>query len=119
MRMRDPALQPERTLLSWQRTIAVTIVVALLYLRHPSQAEEPAMAGFEQLYRVAVTVGVMAMSGVLIVHVRRRWKRADAETRDGAGGRVMAPLARPWALSFVSAGVAVFGSLVAAGAVLT
>lgn len=116
--VRDPALQPERTLLSWQRTIAGTIVVALLYMRDPSQVADPGTAGLDPLYRVAVTVGAVVMSGVLVVHVRRRWKASGKGARDGDGRRVMAPLARPSALSFISAGVAAFGSVVAAGAVL-
>lgn len=96
---RDSGLQPERTLLAWQRTLFGLAVVTLLYLRVPVEDAPGGLAG--QLAVVAVLLGVCA---VLLLHLRRRWRRT-AHTR--ARGRPPAPLARPWTL--VLLGVAVMG----------
>lgn len=94
---RDSGLQPERTLLAWQRTLFGLAVVTLLYLRVPAEDAPGGLTG--QLAVVAVLFGVCA---VLLLHLRRRWRRTAR-----ARGRPPAPLARPWTL--VLLGVAVMG----------
>ncbi|TDQ55307.1 DUF202 domain-containing protein [Actinorugispora endophytica] len=115
---RDRGLQPERTLLSWQRTVFLLVVVVLLYLRVPlgESAEGPAadMAG-----RVLTVLGVLGAVIVLIVHLRRRWRRTDHGLHDDDTGTPPAPLARPWALVLLGAAVALLGTAVAATAVPT
>ena len=89
---RDSGLQPERTLLAWQRTLFGLAVVTLLYLRIPVENVPGGLAG--QLAVVAVLFGVCA---VLLLHLRRRWRRTAR-----ARGRPPAPLARPWTLVLLS-----------------
>lgn len=89
---RDSGLQPERTLLAWQRTLFGLAVVTLLYLRVPAEDAPGGLTG--QLAVVAVLFGVCA---VLLLHLRRRWRRTAR-----ARGRPPAPLARPWTLVLLS-----------------
>lgn len=91
---RDSGLQPERTLLAWQRTLFGLAVVTLLYLRVPAEDAPGGLTG--QLAVVAVLFGVCA---VLLVHLRRRWRRSAG---DRARGAPPAPLARPWTLVLLS-----------------
>ncbi|MBV2365081.1 DUF202 domain-containing protein [Streptomonospora nanhaiensis] len=114
---RDSGLQPERTLLAWQRTVIVFVAVALLYLRDPF--EDPAVGGgVDPLYRLAAVLAVVAAVGVLIAHLRRRWRATAHGLHDDATGNPPAPVARPWALVLLSAATAALALVVAAGALL-
>jgi uncharacterized membrane protein YidH (DUF202 family) len=113
---RDPGLQPERTLLAWQRTLIVVVAVALLYLRDPFTGG-PGAAGPGPLYRMGCVLAVAAVAGVLMAHLRRRWRATAHGRHDDATGFPPAPVARPWALVLLSAGTLALAAAVAAGAV--
>ena len=101
-RERDPGLQPERTLLSWQRTLFLLAVVTLLYLRVPPEDTLAGTVG--QLIAVGILFGT---STVLAVHLQKRWRQTDHGRRADGSLRPPAPLARPWAL--VAVRLAVLG----------
>lgn len=89
----DNGLQPERTLLAWQRTLFGLVAAVLLYLRIPVGDTPGGAAG--RLLVVSVLLGACA---VLVVHLRWRWRRpSPARTARPA------PLARPWTLVLLSA----------------
>ena len=82
-RERDPGLQPERTLLSWQRTLFLLAVVTLLYLRVPPEDTLAGTVG--QLIAVGILFGT---STVLAVHLQKRWRQTDHGRRaDGSCDR--------------------------------
>ncbi|RCV50769.1 DUF202 domain-containing protein [Marinitenerispora sediminis] len=102
---RDPGLQPERTLLSWQRTVVLVLGVALLFLRDPfvgtvAATGAPVASADRLLPVLATTLPLL----VVTVHVRRRWRRVHGRRGTGAVG---APLARFWAMALLSASVVV------------
>ncbi|MEY9214149.1 DUF202 domain-containing protein [Thermobifida halotolerans] len=101
-RKRDSGLQPERTLLSWQRTLFLLIAVALLYLRIPAESIPAGVFG-----QMAVVFTPLGAAIVLTAHLRLRWRRTDHGLHDESLGTPPAPLARPWTLILLS--VAVMG----------
>ncbi|MFC4565105.1 DUF202 domain-containing protein [Nocardiopsis mangrovi] len=113
----DPGLQPERTLLAWQRTIIGVTAVGLLYLRDPLVPWAAAAPG--PMYRIAAVLALVAVACVVMAHLRRRW-RATGHGRHGDDrGYPVAPVARPWALVLLSLGTAGLAGAVAVGAFLT
>ncbi|MDT0304785.1 DUF202 domain-containing protein [Streptomonospora wellingtoniae] len=114
---RSAGLQAERTLLAWQRTVIVVIVVAVLYLRDPLEPGG-AQQGGDPLYRLFPVLGVLAALGVLIVHLRRRWRATEHGLHDDRTGRPPAPVARPWALVLVSAASCLLAIAVAVSALM-
>ncbi|MDA8369697.1 MAG: DUF202 domain-containing protein [Nocardiopsaceae bacterium] len=114
-RRRDTGLQPERTLLAWQRTLIVIVVVTLLHLRIPFGGED--VAGDGLLHRLPPALIMLIVAGVLLVHLRRRWRGTGHGLHDDPRGRPIAPVARPWALLLLSAAAAGLGVVVALSAV--
>ncbi|MFW5420776.1 DUF202 domain-containing protein [Nocardiopsis sp. CNT-189] len=115
---RDPGLQAERTLLAWQRTVIVLVVVALLYVRDPFQGGAPQDAGTGTLLRAAVALVPVGIAVAAAVHVRRRWRADGRGARGGAADGPAAPLARGWMRILISAGTCVFAIAVALSALI-
>ncbi|WP_017595217.1 DUF202 domain-containing protein [Nocardiopsis potens] len=114
---RDPGLQAERTLLAWQRTVIVLVVVALLYVRDPFQEGAPQDPGGTFL-RAAVALLPVGIAIAAAVHVRRRWRADGRRAHGGAAHGPAAPLARSWMRILISAGTCVFAIAVALSALI-
>ncbi|MFI6575699.1 DUF202 domain-containing protein [Nocardiopsis sp. NPDC050513] len=102
---RDTGRQPERTLLSWQRTLILVVVVGVLYLRGSLVGTEPALPVAPPTVRFAVLVCLLLMCCVLGLHLWHRWRRTGRGLREAVTGRPPATLARPWAMGLLSVGV--------------
>ncbi|HJE58774.1 MAG TPA: DUF202 domain-containing protein [Nocardiopsis listeri] len=102
---RDPGLQPERTLLSWQRTLILLVLVGLLYLRGPFVPG----AGVDPEVPMPLRVGVMALTLLMCaglgLHLWLRWRRTEHGMREEGGAGPPPSVARPWALILLCAGV--------------
>ncbi|GLU47258.1 hypothetical protein Nans01_16090 [Nocardiopsis ansamitocini] len=109
-------MQPERTLLSWQRTVFLLVGVALLYLRGPLVATGEAFTA-QLVSRALPVLAVALVAVVVIVHLRRRWRRTDHGLLDDATGSPPAPLARPWAILLISGSVILLSTAVVLTAV--
>lgn len=101
----DPGLQPERTLLSWQRTIALLIVVGLLFLRGPLVPGDNAVPVAPPVVRVAAMAGTLFLGVVLGLHLWLRWHRSEHGTRAPGTGKPPLSVARPWAMVLLCAAV--------------
>ncbi|GAB3478248.1 DUF202 domain-containing protein [Nocardiopsis coralliicola] len=110
---RDPGLQAERTLLSWQRTVILLVAVALLYVRDPFASPAGPTAAADPLVRVAVALLPLAVAAVAVVLLRRRWRRAGHGLYDRRTGRPPAPLAGAGLRILLCAGTALFAVAVA------
>lgn len=117
-RTRDPGLQPERTLLSWQRTLIVLIAVTLLFMRGPFPGGGPADSDGAVLLRLLPALAVVGFAAVLMVHLRRRWRRSGHGRREPGTNGPPAPLARPWALVLLAAATGALAVVAAATALL-
>ncbi|MFD6948700.1 hypothetical protein A6A08_15410 [Nocardiopsis sp. TSRI0078] len=107
----DLGLQPERTLLAWQRTIALMVVVGLLFLRGslvPSSSDVPEAP---MVVRVAMMAVLLALGLVLGVHLWLRWRASEHGTRVPETGRPPMCLARPWAMAVLCVGVLVLSGV--------
>lgn len=105
MSPRDPGLQPERTYLSWQRTLILLLVVSVLSsagLTDATPAASPVLAALPLLLAAGAAF-------VISIAVRKRWRTAAPEPPELT--RV-----RPWqvmTLSAVVAGLAILISVTA------
>ena len=102
---RDPGLQPERTLLSWQRTLILVVLVGLLYLRGPFVPGAGVVPEVPAPLRIGVMALSLLMSGGLGLHLWQRWRRTEHGVREEGGSGPPLSVARPWALILLSAGV--------------
>lgn len=107
----DSGLQPERTLMAWQRTLVLVIVVALLYLRGSLVPGEATVPEAPLSARVAVTTFLFLLCAVLGTHLWARWRRTGNGVADPGTGAPPLFVARPWAMVALCAGVCVLGGL--------
>lgn len=115
---RDPALQPERTLMSWQRTLILLVLVGMLFLRGSLVPEtvhipEPSMS-----VRATMMAMSIVMAGLLALHVQIRWRRCGHGTLDPETGLPPLSVASPWAMITVSATVFVLSVVLVVATVL-
>ncbi|WP_017606871.1 DUF202 domain-containing protein [Nocardiopsis alkaliphila] len=115
---RDPGLQPERTLLSWQRTLILLAVVGLLYLRGPLVPGSTVVPEVPFPFRMGVMALSLLLGAALGLHLWSRWRRTENGLRER--GRTEPPLnvARPWAMVVLSVGVLVLTVAVVATVVV-
>ena len=102
---RDAGLQPERTLLSWQRMLVLLAVVGLLYLRGPIEPGSTVVPEVAPAIRVGVMAFTLLMGGGLGLHLWFRWRRTAHGTREPGTGHPPLSVASPWAMLLLSAGV--------------
>lgn len=102
---RDPGLQPERTLLSWQRTLILMILVGLLYLRGPLVPGISVLPQAPPLVRVGVMGVTLLLGAILGLHLWLRWRRTEYGSREPCSAQPPLNVARPWAMVALSAGV--------------
>ncbi|OOC57341.1 MULTISPECIES: DUF202 domain-containing protein [Nocardiopsis] len=106
-------MQPERTLLAWQRTIALLVVVGLLFLRGSLVPGGDNVPEAPLVVRVATMAVLLVIGLVLGLHLWFRWRACEHGTRVPETGRPPLYLARPWAMAVLCAGVlALVGVLV-------
>lgn len=115
---RDPGLQPERTLLSWQRALILLAVVGLVYLRGPLDPGSGVVPEVEPALRAAVMAFTLLLGTGLGLHLWLRWRRTEYGLREPGTGRAPLSVARPWAMVLLSAGVLVLTLVVVATVLL-
>ncbi|GHD25291.1 DUF202 domain-containing protein [Nocardiopsis kunsanensis] len=99
----DPGLQPERTLMSWQRTLALVLVVGLLYMRGSLVPGQAAVPELPPQVRVAVMVALLIVFAAVATHVWLRWRRTAMGSHDPATGGMPRNVGRPWAVLLLCA----------------
>ncbi len=101
----DPGMQPERTLMAWHRTIALLVVVALLFLRGSLAPGDDAFPQAPVGVRVASTAGLLFLAAVLAAHVWLRWRAGGHGVRAPGTGRPVPSVGGVWAMVLLCAGV--------------
>lgn len=102
---RDPGLQPERTLLSWQRTLILVVVVGLLYLRGPLVPGDSAIPAPPLTVRLSVMAALLFLGTALGLHLWSRWRGTANGMHDPSRGGPPLTVARPWAMAALCAAV--------------
>jgi uncharacterized membrane protein YidH (DUF202 family) len=116
---RDPGLQPERTLLSWQRTLILLLLVGLLFMRGSLVPGSPHIPEIPLSVRGAVLVVTVAVAAALALHLRSRWRRFGRGTIDPETGRPPLYVASRWAMLAVCATVLLLCAVLIVGTVLS
>jgi len=89
--------------MSWQRTLALVLVVGLLHMRGALVPGEAAVPEAPPQVRVAVMVALLLVFAVVSTHLWVRWRRNALGTRDPATGGAPTNVARPWAMLLLCA----------------
>lgn len=97
--------------MSWHRTLALVIVVALLYLRGSLVPQEDTFSVAPLSLRIAVAVLLTLLCVVLALHVWVRWCRTKNGVTDPDTGAPPSFVAKPWAMVALCAGVWVLSGL--------
>ncbi|MFL1376733.1 MULTISPECIES: DUF202 domain-containing protein [unclassified Nocardiopsis] len=105
----DPGLQPERTLLAWQRTLILLVVVGLLFLRGSLVEGEPSIPQAPPVLRMALMIVLLFVASAIGLHLWLRWRRSrNGLSEPGTGGPPGA-VSAPWAMVLLCAAVLVLG----------
>ncbi|WP_223830420.1 DUF202 domain-containing protein [Nocardiopsis quinghaiensis] len=104
-------MQPERTLLAWQRTIALMVVVGLLFLRGSLVPGDDNVPEAPLVLRVATMTVLLVLGLVLGVHLGLRWRGSEHGKRAPGTGGPPLHVARPWAMAVLCAGVLVLSGV--------
>ncbi|CAL9499477.1 hypothetical protein SUDANB121_03423 [Nocardiopsis dassonvillei] len=107
----DPGLQPERTLLAWQRTLILLVVVGLLFLRGELAAGTTAVPQAPPLVRMALMIGFLFVAGIVGLHLWLRWRRSRNGLCDPGTGGPPPAVAAPWAMILLCSAVLVLSAV--------
>lgn len=103
----DPGLQPERTLLAWQRTLILLVVVGLLFLRGELAPGTTSIPQAPPTLRMALMIAFLFVAAIVGLHLWLRWRRSRNGMRDpGTGGPPVA-VSAPWAMALLCTAVLV------------
>ena len=97
--------------MSWQRSLALVIVVSLLYLRGSLLPGEGTVPEAPLSVRIAVAVFLLLLCTVLGTHLWTRWRRTGNGSTDPGTGTPPLSVARPWAMVTLCVGVCVISGL--------
>lgn len=89
--------------MSWQRTLALVLVVGLLYMRGALVPGEVAVPEAPPQVRVAVMVALLIVFAVVSTHLWVRWRRTDLGSREPATGGTPTNVAGLWAMLLLCA----------------
>ncbi|WP_306367657.1 DUF202 domain-containing protein [Nocardiopsis sp. CC223A] len=114
----DPGLQPERTLLAWQRTLVLLVVVGLLFLRGELTEGATSVPQAPPVLRMALMIAFLFVAASVGLHLWLRWRRSREGLRDpdGTGGPLRS-VSAPWAM-FLLCGAVLVLAVVQIAAVL-
>lgn len=107
----DPGLQPERTLLAWQRTLILLVAVGLLFLRGELAPGTTAVPQAPPALRMALMAAFLLVAGVVGLHLWLRWRRSREGLRDPRTGAPPGAVSAPWAMLLLCGSVLVLSAV--------